>query len=188
MHYHVVTTSTGVSMRFLFFIFCALSSAAHAQVYKCTVPGGGVSMQQTPCTAGAQGGQVEVRPGSGHSPIQRAEPSGQKSAGAMLGPLPGSTYVEQLNRMTNARLLRELTQEREEILQDRGNLGREMDSKLASLKNTKGLARNNIAGATWEQSLSTEMLAVVEAHKVKAGAIDTRLADVDAKLLALSKK
>ena len=175
-------------MRFLFAIFCFISSSAYAQVYKCTALGGGVSVQQTPCTAGAQGGQVEVRPGSGHSPSPKTEPSDQKSAGAMRVPPPGSTYVEQVNRMTNARLLRELTQEREELLQERGNLGRDMDNKLASLKITKGLARNNLAGATWEQSLSTEMLAVVETYKVKAVTIDTRLADVDAKLLALSKK
>ena len=175
-------------MRFLFFIFCALSSAANAQVYKCTVPGGGVSMQQTPCATGARGEQIDVRPGSGHKPLPRAEPSDKKPDGAMRGPPSAPTYVEQANRMTNARLLRELTQQREEILQESGNLSHDMDSKLASLKNTKGLARNNLAGATWEQSLSTEMLAVVETYKVKRGAIDIRLADVDAQLLVLSKK
>lgn len=63
-----------------------------------------------------------------------------------------------------------------------------MDNKLASLKITKGLAKNNLAGATWEQSLSTEMLALVETYKTKAGTIDTRLADVDAQLSSLTKQ
>ena len=73
-------------------------------------------------------------------------------------------------------------------MQDRGNLSRDTDNKLAALKITKGNAKNNLAGATWEQSLSTEMLAVVETYKVKAGMIDIRLADVDAQLSALKKK
>lgn len=90
-------------MRFLFLMFCALSCTAHAQVYKCMAPGGGVSMQQTPCAAGAQGGQVEVRPGSGYGASLRSELTDRKSPSAMRGPPPGSTYVEQVNRMTNAR-------------------------------------------------------------------------------------
>ena len=90
--------------------------------------------------------------------------------------------------MTNERRIRELTQDREELLQARDKLSRDMDTKLASLKVVKGRANNNLAGATWEQSLSTEMLAVVETYKVKAGMLDIKLADVDAQLSLLPKK
>ena len=187
MQHNAVANKYGVIMRFLFLFFFAVSSAASAQVYKCTIPGGGVSMQQTPCAAGAQGGQIEVRPGSGHSPAPKSELSDQKLTGATRQP-SGSTYVDQVNRMTNERRIRELTQDREELLQARDKLSRDMDTKLASLKVVKGRASNNLAGATWEQSLSTEMLAVVETYKVKAGMLDIKLADVDAQLSLLPKK
>jgi len=42
-----------------------------------------------------------------------------------------------------------------------------MDSDLAALRAKKGQARNNLAGATWEQSISTEMEAVAANYATK---------------------
>ena len=42
-----------------------------------------------------------------------------------------------------------------------------LDTELATLKHKKGYANNNQAGATWEQSISTEMQAVIEKYKTK---------------------
>lgn len=40
-----------------------------------------------------------------------------------------------------------------------------MDAEMQALRNQERYARNNLAGATWEQSLSTEMQAVAMKYK-----------------------
>ena len=175
-------------MRFLFLILCAFSSGANAQIYKCKAPDGAVTVQQTPCASSSQGGPIVVRPGSGHSPVTVQQISDQKSATAMRGPPAGSSFVDKVNKLENERLVRELTYERDSLMRERANLGGEMDKKIALLRTTKAGATNNLAGATWEQSLSTEMLAIAETYKVKAGLVEIKLADVDKQLNALSKK
>jgi hypothetical protein len=35
------------------------------------------------------------------------------------------------------------------------------------MRRKKGLANNNLAGATWEQSISSEMQAIVQKYKTK---------------------
>ena len=41
-----------------------------------------------------------------------------------------------------------------------------LDHDLAVLRSKKALANNNLAGATWEQSISTEMQSVSDKYKV----------------------
>ncbi len=41
----------------------------------------------------------------------------------------------------------------------------QMTAELAALQNKKAYARNNLAGATWEQSISSEMQAVTQKYK-----------------------
>lgn len=41
----------------------------------------------------------------------------------------------------------------------------QMEGELAELRRKKGLANNNLAGATWEQSISSEMQAIVQKYK-----------------------
>lgn len=53
-------------------------------------------------------------------------------------------------------LNRTITTKQREIEDLRGK----MDAELATLRTRKNFARNNLAGATWEESLSTEMQAV----------------------------
>lgn len=46
----------------------------------------------------------------------------------------------------------------------------QMDLELAELQQKKLNARNNLAGATWEQSISTEMNAVTSRYRSKIDA------------------
>lgn len=42
-----------------------------------------------------------------------------------------------------------------------------MDAELAALRDKKSYANNNLAGAAWQQSLSTEMEAAVGKYQAK---------------------
>ena len=59
-------------------------------------------------------------------------------------------------------------------------LGHERDAQLAALRDKKALANNNLAGAAWEQSISTEMTAVAEQYRQKIEAAQRELERIQA--------
>jgi hypothetical protein len=42
-----------------------------------------------------------------------------------------------------------------------------MDRELAALREEQSKAKNNLAGATWQQSIATEMTAVTNKYQLK---------------------
>lgn len=62
-----------------------------------------------------------------------------------------------------------------------------MEQELAALRTKKMQANNNLAGATWEQSISTEMSVVVEKYKVQKEADGERLKVMSAELRRLKE-
>jgi hypothetical protein len=62
-----------------------------------------------------------------------------------------------------------------------------MDSELAALRAKKGQARNNLAGATWEQSISTEMEAVTANYATKIRIAQDEIAALRKERLALAR-
>lgn len=54
----------------------------------------------------------------------------------------------------------------------------QMDRELAALQYKKSQANNNLAGATWEQSISTEMQAVSEKYRTKIQIARDRIVDL----------
>lgn len=62
-----------------------------------------------------------------------------------------------------------------------------MEQELAALRIKKMQANNNLAGATWEQSISTEMSVVVEKYKVQKEADGERLKVMSAELRRLKE-
>ena len=69
--------------------------------------------------------------------------------------------IEKSNR------LREIGRETKKLEKEIGNYQKEMDSEIQRLRDKKTYAANNLAGATWEESISTEMSAVVASIKTK---------------------
>lgn len=57
----------------------------------------------------------------------------------------------------------------------------EHEAAQAALREKKGRARNNLAGATWEQSISDEMQAVAAAHTTRVGMAQRELEDMRAR-------
>lgn len=132
--------------------------AAHAQaINKCTAPDGKTVFQDAPCATG-QGGKIDIKPASGPArptaAPAAANPStrGQTEA-QRLEAMAGTLHKE--NRLSTL-LARAIPDAQHRIDQQRTRCDRE----LAALQAKKPLARNNLAGATWEQSISAEMSAV----------------------------
>lgn len=55
------------------------------------------------------------------------------------------------------------------------NLQGSMDAELGRLRTSKGYANNNLAGATWESSISQEMSAITQRYEIKIGMASDRV-------------
>ena len=137
------------------------SCSASAQ-FKCVDSKGQIAFQQTRCSVSDKEQKVRVYVGEAPKPVPAAS-----TAQPTIGP-----YQRMAANSERERLLEERARVIENLagqinyLQDtiaRRNL--QMSAELANLQNKKAYARNNLAGATWEQSISTEMQAITQKYK-----------------------
>jgi hypothetical protein len=135
-----------------------LAGNAHA-LNKCTDPKTGkVSFQDAPCASGLASAAVKVSPSGGAAP-----PPGESQGAA--------AEQRALTTMVRERRVRELSASIGDVERAIERRNTAMNSDLEALRQKKGYARNNLAGATWENSISTEMQAVVAKHQA-ANAVD----------------
>jgi hypothetical protein len=135
-----------------------LVGKAHA-LNKCTDPKTGkVSFQDAPCASGLASTAVKVSPAGGAAP-----PPGEAQGAA--------AEQRALTTMVRERRVRELSASIGEVERAIERRNAAMNAELEALRQKKGYARNNLAGATWENSISTEMQAVVAKHQA-ANAVD----------------
>jgi uncharacterized small protein (DUF1192 family) len=142
-----------------------VATSAHAQVYKCRINGQMVFSDQ-PCAADAK--PIDVRPASGR--------------GADSTPAPGAAPINASNnpqaliaRMERDRRIRDLEYD---IRARRARIGEEqaaMEREVAALRGQKSRANNNLAGATWEKSISEEMSATVARYDVRIRALQDEI-------------
>lgn len=155
----------------------ALLTAPVWAINKCIGPDGKAVFQDAPCAG--KGEEIKVRPASGNAPAaappasapatsaNTAGQSGTRKEGAFGESWQRRTYLE--NRgIADARDAVRANQQR-------------CDAQQRELAARKGQARNNLAGATWEQSISTEMQAA-------ATLCDSKARDLRANLEALEKE
>lgn len=136
-------------MRIAFFALLIASSVAHADVYRCK-SGGKVVFSDLPCESGAK--PINVRPAGGAASQDPARPSTERAK------------LDEIN----ARLKRkELDADIEREERHLETIERDRDTELSQLREKKSYARNNLAGATWEQSISSEMIAVTNKYESK---------------------
>lgn len=124
-------------------------------VNKCVNPDGQVVYQAAPCPDTAKSAEVA---------IQKAPPIQQT--------LPESDEVKTMQRKAA------LLQSDRKILETQRQISsyrQAMDEELNRLKRQKLYANNNLAGATWEQSISDEMNAVTKKYEVLIQAEQSRL-------------
>ena len=159
-----------------------VATSAQAQVYKCKVDGKIVFADQ-PCAADAK--PIAVRPASGHS---------APSLPAVVIPGAASQAINSSSnpqavvaRAERERAIREL---QFTINARRSQIGEEqaaMDREIASLRQQKTYANNNLAGATWQKSISEEMNAVVGRYDVRIRALQDEIDRLEMDLSTLRR-
>ena len=145
---------------------CACSSPAWA-VFKCQDANGRYSFQEAPCASGSKGGEIEVKPATGHAPKPIEAPAAALSTdGAAAAPaVKPMTEAERLNaQAATIRKRNRLADIKNRYLPDAygaiDDAKSNCDHRMAQLSRRKGSANNNLAGATLENSISSEMQAV----------------------------
>lgn len=154
--------------------------AAPAQtLYKCT-EGGIIKYADSPC--GKSAVLISGKPAAAaprNVIVQTAEPPPPAVAARApdaATPAPADAQKarqEQLAQMAKERRIRELGYEIRDA-------EREMEDELEMLKRRKYLANNNLAGATWESSISQEMQAATSKGNARIAALRRELADLRA--------
>ena len=141
------------------------SVPATAQVYKCK-EGATTVFSSIPCAADAR--RIDVRPAAGGSTTAAPAPAGTALTTA---PAPGSVAAmrRQGDLMQAERELKDAQALRERLVHDR-------ESELEAQRQKKRLANNNLAGATWLQSISAEMQVISDNYAEKIRDVDARIA------------
>ena len=135
-------------MRYIALVLAVQAGMAGAgQMYVCTDAEGKKSFQAMPC-AGAVSSEVRT---------YEAAPA----AGDSYRPSTGSAVYQQMRSDNRrAQLQRDIRKSELQIEKYQN----QMQAELAALRKKKRYAANNQAGATWEQSISTEMQAVTSKY------------------------
>lgn len=158
--------------------FLGVCGVAQAQVYKCTDAKGRITYQAAPCPQGASAAAVGIRT----APAPAA-------AGGAPEAAPAPDTVETLRRQadTAAKVRRLQAIERQLRSADAriGTLQARMGDEMERLRQAKRRAYNNLAGATLEQSLSTEMQAVASRYDAMIRAEQDMIARLRADQAAL---
>lgn len=134
-----------------------------AAVNKCTGADGKVSFQDSPCASG-KGGSIEVKPASGSG--RQAQPTAAAASPQVEAvPAKPQTEAQRIEALVEASKKERRRNDLEQgiVPNALGQIDRHKtacDTELKTLQTKKASAANNLAGATWEASISSEMLAV----------------------------
>lgn len=141
-------------------LMIALSAPAWA-INKCTGPDGKVTFQDASCSSG-KSEAVQVRPASGSAPNVPAVRAGASQPASGGKPMTEAQRVEKLVADSQRERRRSELEGRlvPEAVAAISTLRRSCDRDIQTLRVKKDSAANNLAGAQWETSISTEMGAV----------------------------
>ncbi len=134
-------------------LFIVISFQSQAGVYKCVIDGK-TTYSGDPCSDSAEKIEVTIR-----KPKQRD--------------------IETVNnRNERISLILKASALKKKILKSEKNivnLHESMDGEINRLKRKKLLARNNLAGATWKNSISSEIDTVIERQKIKINSEENKI-------------
>jgi LPS O-antigen subunit length determinant protein (WzzB/FepE family) len=138
----------------------ALSFSVSAEVYQCADG----QYQADPCDENSQ--PVDLS-GVG-SVIQRSETTVQSSA---VSTATSDKKKEITSYIEKRRISREIAQ----LESDRRRVIAQRDQRLRNLRESSQYANNNLAGATWQQSLAQEQLAATQEADTLVESIDRQI-------------
>ena len=140
------------SARLLSVVLLSLTTWPAMAVNKCVNELGQVVYQNAPCPDATKGSELTLQKAP---PTTDATPA---DAGELKRIQQTASAMERERRL--AEIDREIKRLEDRIVGHRSA----MDSEMASLRRKKQFASNNLAGATWEQSISDEMNAVAQKY------------------------
>lgn len=146
-------------------VILSSTASAQTQFYKCTDKWGQPIFSQRPCGDNAETGTVSGPPPTGTPATTTAEATTSSTESPSAW-----------NKIEAANTLRETNREIDRREAQITSLEKERDQKLAALKNKKRYANNNLAGATWEESISSEMQAINDQYQSR---IDSQRRKID---------
>jgi hypothetical protein len=165
-------------MKLAVFVLLLLPTIAAAQ-FKCVDAAGRITIQQTACPMEQKQQPLKMR-----ADIPSPPASVEQGAGV-------SVHERMLRNMVGERRVLELSRAVQSLEFDISNRNAQMSREFDALRVMKTSANNNLAGATYQQSLSTEMQAVAAKYKALNDTDQERLkllrADLASAKLALGK-
>lgn len=147
-----------------------IAGNAHA-INRCIGPNGKAVFQDAPCTG--QGGKIEVRPSTGTPPTppppnQAAKP--KLDSGTELRRIELETYL--------------VKNKRDQV----NGANQDCQNQLARLADSKKHATNNLAGAVYESSISSEMQSVATMCQSKTAQLRAELAELERELREIKSR
>ena len=130
----------------------ALISVPAAAVNKCVNDAGQVVYQTTPCPTTTKGSELTLQKAPPPAATSTADAEELKRLQQTAGKMERDRRLTEIDR--------EIKQLESRIIDHRSALNNE----IANLQRKKQSANNNLAGATWEQSISDEMSAVSQKY------------------------
>lgn len=131
-----------------------LSFSAVAEVYKCADG----KYQADPCDETSK-------------PVDLSNVGSVVASGSTAGGVDYGKKQEISAYIDNQRISREITK----LENDRKRVIERRDQRMRDLQNGRRYANNNLAGATWQQSLAQEMAAVAQQADTQVASIDRQI-------------
>lgn len=156
-------TRSKADMTKVFSIVLAFVTCTASAQYKCVDTNGKVAFQQMPCSAAEKEQKIRVFPSEA---AKQVPPSTAPSQPALTPDQRLLANIERERRLEEKARTIDYLQGQVAYLEEviaRRNV--QMSSEIAVLQSKKGYSKNNLAGATWEQSISVEMQAVAQKYK-----------------------
>ena len=161
-------------------IMVSASASASAEVYKCADG----KYQADPCDDQSEPldlsnvGSV-VAPSRGYPENLTNETIDARQQDRVVNPRDKKAEIAQyLRKQKIEHEIRNLVKERKKAFKDR-------DDKIEQLRTTGKRANNNLAGATWQQSLAQEMTAVMQQGSTEVESIDRQISALRSELKQL---
>ena len=158
-----------IRIAFAVSLTCFIAFPASAEMFKCLEDGKTV-FQDRPCSGA--GTAISV------TPANRTTTPGSEGGKPQAEPSSITKLRNHTQSMELDRRQREIAYAIRDSEQEIDGYRAQMDRELAALQYKKSQANNNLAGATWEQSISTEMQAVSEKYRTKIQIARDRIVDL----------
>jgi hypothetical protein len=150
-------------------LLTVVAGAADARMFKC-LEGGRTVFQDRPCAGSGTAVTVVPANQSVADPASDANGSSEPATIARLR--------ENVKSLETERRQRDIDHAIRAAEREIDALQSQRDRELAVLQGRKALARNNLAGATWEQSISAEMQAVSDTYRTRIQVVRDRIDDL----------